>query len=146
MIGDIAKVLHVSVFLNVFDYLTVAELAQSTEDGGGDQEAKGVSGAPFLRTVKRGEALNDGLPRDNVVQDDQIMCGVGQMSLDPLGERTRLRMSVLSWQGPLCGVSRNVVFDIIPPIRGHRKMPWERKSADTKYLNFVRNRGTVLLG
>jgi len=85
LIGDIAKVLHVSVFLNVFDDLTVAELAQSTEDGGGDQEAKGVSGAPFLRTVKRGEALNDGLPRDNVVQDDQIMCGVGQMRLDPLG-------------------------------------------------------------
>src|SRR6266849_9838509 len=22
-------------------------------------------------------------------------------------------------------------FDIIPPIRGHRNMPWERKSADT---------------
>src|SRR5712691_5636366 len=44
-------------------------------------------------------------------------------------------MSVLSWQGPPCGVSRNVVFDIIPPIRGHRKMPWERKSADTKYLD-----------
>src|SRR5712691_3957176 len=42
-------------------------------------------------------------------------------------------MSVLSWQGPPCGVSRNVVFDIIPPIRGHRKMPWERKSADTSY-------------
>src|SRR5712691_7618756 len=43
-------------------------------------------------------------------------------------------MSVLSWQGPPCGVSRNVVFDIIPPIRGHRKMPWERKSADTTYV------------
>src|SRR5216684_1968419 len=43
-------------------------------------------------------------------------------------------MSVLSWQGPPCGVSRNVVFDIIPPIRGHRKMPWERKSADTIYV------------
>src|SRR6266702_5571522 len=24
-------------------------------------------------------------------------------------------------------------FDIIPPSRGHRNMPWERKSADTTY-------------
>src|SRR6266571_7199596 len=24
-------------------------------------------------------------------------------------------------------------FDIIPPSRGHRNMPWERKSADTNY-------------
>src|SRR5713101_9095655 len=41
--------------------------------------------------VKRGEALHDGLPRDNVVQDDQIMCGVGQMSLDPLGRERVLK-------------------------------------------------------
>src|SRR6266487_1285084 len=25
-------------------------------------------------------------------------------------------------------------FDIIPPSRGHRNMPWERKSADTTYM------------
>jgi hypothetical protein len=84
LIGDIAKVLHVSVFLNLFDHFSIAELAQSGEDGGGDQEAKGVSRAPFLRVVERDEALNDGLPRDNVAQDDQIMCGVSQVSLDPL--------------------------------------------------------------
>src|SRR5712691_7427119 len=41
--------------------------------------------------VKRGEALNDGLPRDNVAQDDQIMGGVGQMSLDPLGRERVLK-------------------------------------------------------
>src|SRR5712671_835322 len=41
--------------------------------------------------VKRGEALNDGLPRDNVVQDEQILCGVGQMSLDPLGRERVLK-------------------------------------------------------
>src|SRR5467141_3927921 len=41
--------------------------------------------------VKRGEALNDGLPRDNMVQDDQILCGVGQMSLDPLGRERVLK-------------------------------------------------------
>src|SRR6266571_1013022 len=27
-------------------------------------------------------------------------------------------------------------FDIIPPSRGHRNMPWERKSADTTYKAF----------
>src|SRR6267378_1071840 len=41
--------------------------------------------------VKRGEALNDGLPRGNVVQDDQILCGVGQMSRDPLGRERVLK-------------------------------------------------------
>ena len=76
MIGDIAKVLHVSVFLNVLDHLAIAELAQSAEDGGGDQEAKGVSCASFLRVVERDEAFHDGLPRDNVAQEDQIMGGV----------------------------------------------------------------------
>src|SRR5216683_8283347 len=30
-------------------------------------------------------------------------------------------------------------FDIIPPIRGHRNMPWERKSADTTYCISRRN-------
>ena len=113
VIGDIAKVLHVSVFLNVFDYLTVAELAQSAEDGGGDQEAKGVSCTPFLRIVKRGEALNDGLPRDNVVQDEQIMCGVGQMSLDPLGRERVLKC--LCYHGmDLCVGCRETPFRHYP--------------------------------
>src|SRR5216683_685425 len=86
-----AKVLHVSVFLNVLDHLAIAELAQSAEDGGGDQEAKGVSCASFLRVVERDEAFHDGLPRDNVAQEDQIMGGVGQMSLDPLGRERVLK-------------------------------------------------------
>jgi hypothetical protein len=41
---------------------------------------------------------------------------------------------VLSWYGPLWGLSINVDFDIISPIRGQRKMPSERSSADTIYL------------
>src|SRR6266852_2495998 len=30
-------------------------------------------------------------------------------------------------------------FDIIPPIKGHRNMPWERKSADTNYYGMAQN-------
>ena len=104
-----AKVLHVSVFLNVFDDFTVAELAQSAEDGSSDQGAKGVSCAPFVRVVKRGEALNDGLPRDNVVQEDQIMGGVGQMNLDPLGRERVLKC--LCYHGmDLCVGCREIPF------------------------------------
>ena len=35
---------------------------------------------------------------------------------------------------PLLGVSINVNFDMISPLRGQRKMPSERSSADTMYL------------
>jgi len=77
--------------LRIMDHLAIAELAQSAEDGGGDQEAKGVSCASFLRVVARDEAFHDGLPRDNVAQEDQIMGGVGQMSLDPLGRERVLK-------------------------------------------------------
>jgi hypothetical protein len=97
VIGDIAKVLHVAVFLNRFDHFSITEVAQSSEDGGGDQEAEGVSRAPFVRVVERDEALNDGLPRDHVAQDDQIMGGVRQVSLDPL--RTKRVFECLYYHG-----------------------------------------------
>jgi len=113
VIGDVAKVLHIAVFLNVFDDLPVAELAQSAEDGGGNEDAKGVSCAPFVRMVKRGEALNDGLPRDNVVQDEQIMGGVGQMSRDPLGRKRVLKC--LGYHGmDLCMGCRETPFRHYP--------------------------------
>src|SRR5713226_7485491 len=63
--------------------------------------------------VKRGEALNDGLPRDNVVQDDQILCGVGQMSLDPL-RRERV-LKCLCYHGmDLCLGCRETPFRHYP--------------------------------
>src|SRR6266705_3090404 len=34
-------------------------------------------------------------------------------------------------------------FDIIPPSRGHRNMPWERKSADTMYSHPRRRPSTA---
>src|SRR5712691_6150891 len=66
-------------------------------DGGGDQDAEGVSRAPFVRVVERDEALNDGLPRDNVAQDDQLMRGVSQVSLAPL--RTERVFECLCYHG-----------------------------------------------
>jgi hypothetical protein len=82
--GDMAQGLHGSVFLHVLDHLASAEVGQSAEDGGGDQEAKGVSCASCLRVVERDEAFHAGLPRDNVAQEDQSRGGVGQRRLDPL--------------------------------------------------------------
>src|SRR5439155_1830468 len=92
-----AKVLHVAVVLHLFDHFSIAELAQSGEDGGGDQDAEGVSRAPFVRVVERDEALNDGLPRDNVAQDDQLMRGVNQVSLAP--RRTERVFECLCYHG-----------------------------------------------
>jgi hypothetical protein len=41
--------------------------------------------APFVGVVERNEAINDGLPRDKLSQEDQIMVAIGQIGLDPLG-------------------------------------------------------------
>lgn len=91
LIRDIAKVLHVSVFLNVFDDLAVAELSESGQDRGGNQEAQGVARATFLRVIEGDEAVNNGLPRNDVAQDDQIVGRIGQMRFDPLGRERVLK-------------------------------------------------------
>ena len=57
-IRDIAKILHVAVFLNGGDHLTIAELPQAREDGDGHQHTQGVSGAPFLGVVVGDETVN----------------------------------------------------------------------------------------
>src|SRR5712691_3724725 len=99
---------HVAVFLNRCDHFSITEVAQSSADGGGDQEAEGVSRAPFVRVVERDEALNDGLPRDNVAQEDQIMGGVRQVSLDPL--RTKRVFECLYYHGKdLCVGGREML-------------------------------------
>src|SRR6266567_1483988 len=117
-------------FLHRFDHFSITELAQSSEDGGGDQEAEGVSRAPFVRVVERDEALNDGLPRDNVAQDDQIMGRVRQVSLDP--RRTKRVFECLYYHGKDLWVGcREMVCSTLSHLRGHRNMPWERRSADT---------------
>jgi hypothetical protein len=126
LIRDITKVLHVSVFLHVFDHLTVAEVAQSGEQRDGDQEAKGVSRTTFVGGIERDETVNNGLPRNEVAQKDQIVRGIGQMGLDPLGRERILKC--LCYHGmDLCGGASNVMFvlhhDIIASPRGRRKMP-----------------------
>jgi hypothetical protein len=102
LIRDITKVLQVSVFLHVFDHLTVAEVAQSGEQRDGDQEAKGVSRTTFVGGIERDETVNNGLPRNEVAQKDQIVRGIGQMGLDPLGRERILKC--LCYHGmDLCG-------------------------------------------
>src|ERR1700675_4384508 len=124
VIVDIAKVLHVAVFLNLFDHFSITELAQSGEDGGGDQDAEGVSRGPLRRVVERDEALNDGLPRDNVAQDDQIMCGVSQVSLDPL--RTERVFECLYYHGKdLCVGCREMLCSTFSHLSEvTEKCPW----------------------
>src|SRR6266702_2260116 len=109
-----SRVVRVAVFLHRFDNFAITGLAQSSEDGGGDQEAEGVSRAPFVRVVERDEALNDGLPRDHVAQDDQIMGGVRQVSLDPL--RTKRVFECLYYHGKdLCVGCRELWFSTFSP-------------------------------
>src|SRR5262249_35224240 len=52
-------------------------------------------------------------------------------------------MSVLSWQGPLCGVSRNGVFDIIPPQRPSKHALGEKIS---RYYIVVTSFFPLLIG
>lgn len=84
-IGDIAKVLDIAVFFDLFDDSSVAELSQAGHEGGCDHGAQGLSGSPFFSVVEGDEAIDDGLPRDDVAQGDQFVCGIRQMGLDPLG-------------------------------------------------------------
>src|SRR5688572_21986355 len=84
VVRDVAKVLHVAVFLDVFDHLSIAELAQSSQERDGDQGAQGAAGTTRVEVVKRDEAVNDGLPGDELAQDDQVMRRIAQVGVDPL--------------------------------------------------------------
>jgi hypothetical protein len=41
--------------------------------------------------VQRGEAIDDGLPRNQAVQEDEIVCEVFQIRLDPLSRKGLLK-------------------------------------------------------
>lgn len=90
-IGDIAKVLDIGVFFDFFDDSSVAELSQSGDEGGCDHGAQGLSGSSFLRVVEGGEAIDDGLPGDDMSQGDQLVGGIGQMGFDPFGSEGILK-------------------------------------------------------
>ena len=84
LVRDIAKILHIAIFLNGHNDLAIAQVTQPGQDGHGAQDAQATAVAPFFRVVERDEAINDGLPRDQSSQQDQVMGAIGQMGLDPL--------------------------------------------------------------
>ena len=84
-VGDIAKILDIAVFFDLFDNLTIAELSQSGDEGDRDHGAQGLTRAPFLGVVEGDQAIDHGLPGDNVSQNDQFVGGIGYMGFDPLG-------------------------------------------------------------
>jgi hypothetical protein len=90
-IGDIAKVLDIAVFFDFLDDFSVAELSQSGDEGDRDHGARGLSSSPFLGVVEGDEAIDDGLPGDDVSQGDQFVGGIGQMGFDPLGTESVLK-------------------------------------------------------
>ena len=49
------------------------------------QGAQGTPHTTFVRVIGRDQSVNDGLPGDDVAQDDQIVGGVDNVGLDPLG-------------------------------------------------------------
>src|SRR5713101_6823619 len=57
---------------------------------------------------------------------------VRQVSLDP--RRTKRVFECLYYHGKdLCMGCREMVCSTLSHLRGHRNMPWERRSADTTY-------------
>jgi hypothetical protein len=90
-IGDIAKVLDIAVFVDFFDDSSVAELSQAGDEGDRNHGAQGLSGSPFLRVVEGNQAIDDGLPGDDMSQGDLLIGGIGQMGFDPLGTEAILK-------------------------------------------------------
>ena len=84
-IGDIAKVLDIAVFFDLFDDSSIAELSQAGDEGDRDHGAQGLPSSPLLSVVEREKAIEDGLPGDEVSQSDQLVGGISQMGVDPLG-------------------------------------------------------------
>ena len=91
MLWDIAKVLHVAIFFDLFDDLFITELSQAGNDGDGDGGAQGLAVSAFVRVVQRGEAIDDGLPRNQAAQEDEIVCEVVQIRLDPRSRKGLLK-------------------------------------------------------
>ena len=83
LIRDIAKILHVAVFLDVCDDLSIAELAQSRQNRDGDEGAQSATGATLVEVVERHETVHDGLPGNELAQDDQVMGRMAQVGVDP---------------------------------------------------------------
>jgi hypothetical protein len=43
-----------------------------------------LSLAPLVRVIERDEAVDDGLPRQEMAQDHEIVGGIGDVGFDPL--------------------------------------------------------------
>ena len=91
MLWDIAKILYIAVFFNLFNDLLIAELSQAGNDGDGDGGASGLAVSAFVGVVERGEAINDGLPRNQAAQEDKLVSGIVQVRLDPLSRKRVLK-------------------------------------------------------
>ncbi len=87
LVGDIAKILHRPGFFDPVDDFFIAELSKSSQDRNGDQGAQGVAVSAFIGVIERDETVDDGLPRNEATQEDEIVSGVFQMRLDPLSRK-----------------------------------------------------------
>ena len=107
LVRDIAKILHGPGFFNSVDDFFIAELSQSGQDGNRDHSPQGVSGSAFVRVIKGREAIDDGLPRNQTAQEDEIVSGVRQIVLDPLSRKSILK-GVCYHSADLCEGLRHV--------------------------------------
>src|ERR687894_1048058 len=122
-VRDITKILHVAVFFDVFDDLSIAELAQSSQERDGDQGAYATTGTTGFEVVEWHETLNDGLPGDELAQDDQVMSRVAQMGVDPL--RRKHLVKCLCYHGrDLCWGCRSTSMSTLSyPLEVKEKYP-----------------------
>ncbi|MDH3602334.1 MAG: hypothetical protein OEU26_22195 [Candidatus Tectomicrobia bacterium] len=91
MVWDIAKILHIAVFFDLFDDSAVAELSQAGGERNGESGAQGLAVSAFTGVIEGGEAVDDGLPRNQAAQEDEIVSRIGQIVLDPLSRKGILK-------------------------------------------------------
>jgi len=75
---------HGAGLFDPVDDFFIAELSQASQDGNGDEGAQGVAFSAFIGVVEGGETVDDGLPRNEATQENEIVSGIGQMVFDPL--------------------------------------------------------------
>jgi hypothetical protein len=87
-VGNIAKILHISVFLNLFHNFAVAELSKSGKDENCDHDAERFSIRANLGVIKIYESGYDCVPWNDSPNDDLIVGLILDVRFKPFGRES----------------------------------------------------------
>jgi hypothetical protein len=87
-VGNIAKKLHVSVFLDLFHDLAVAEFAKSGKDENGGHDAEGYPIRSRLVVIKFSELAYNRVPWNDLPNDDKLVGAILDVRFNPFGRES----------------------------------------------------------